>query len=95
VVSVCTVETDSTAHNVIPQVVKMKGTVRTMDAKVQDFVEARVARSSRARRLPLAPRAEVHYQRGYPVTVNTPENTASPPKWRAGLGPRSTPTPPP
>jgi amidohydrolase len=26
VVSVCTVETDSTAHNVIPQVVKMKGT---------------------------------------------------------------------
>jgi amidohydrolase len=37
VVSVCTVETDSTAHNVIPQVVQMKGTVRTMDPAVQDL----------------------------------------------------------
>ena len=39
VVSVCVVETDSTAYNVIPQVVKLKGTVRTMDPKVQDYVE--------------------------------------------------------
>jgi amidohydrolase len=75
VVSVCTVETDSTAHNVIPQVVKMKGTVRTMDPKVQDQVEAAIARIAEGTAMALGARAEVHYQRGYPVTVNTPENT--------------------
>ena len=43
VVSICVVETDSTAHNVIPQVVRLKGTVRTMDFGVQDFVERRIS----------------------------------------------------
>jgi len=75
VVSVCTVETDSTAHNVIPQVVKMKGTVRTMDHTVQDFVEARIGQIVEGTALAFGARAEVHYQRGYPVTVNAPENT--------------------
>lgn len=75
VVSVCTVETDSTAHNVIPQVVRMKGTVRTMDHAVQDFVEARLAQVVEGTALALGARAELHYRRGYPVTVNTPENT--------------------
>ncbi len=75
VVSICTVETDSPAHNVIPQVVKMKGTVRTLDAKVQDFVETRLAQIVEGTALALGARAELHYQRGYPVTVNAPENT--------------------
>jgi hippurate hydrolase len=69
------VATDSTAHNVIPQVFKMKGTVRTMDHTVQDFVEARIAQIVEGTALALGARAEVHYARGYPVTVNTPENT--------------------
>ena len=56
VVSVCTVETDSTAHNVIPQVVKMKGTVRTMDASGAGLRrDGGSARSSRAPRWPWAP----------------------------------------
>jgi hippurate hydrolase len=76
VVSVCTVETDSSAHNVIPQVVRMKGTVRTMDPQVQDFVEARIGQVAEGTALALGARAEVHYQRGYPVTVNAPEQTA-------------------
>jgi hippurate hydrolase len=76
VVSVCTVETDSTAHNVIPQVVKMKGTVRTMDPAVQDFVEARVSEIAEGTALALGAKAEVDYVRGYPVTMNAPENTA-------------------
>lgn len=75
VVSVCTVETNSTAHNVIPQVVKMKGTVRTMDHGVQDFVEARLAQVVEGTALALGAKADLHYKRGYPVTVNTPENT--------------------
>ena len=65
-----------TAHNVIPQVVKMKGTVRTMDPAVQDMVEARIAEIVAGTAMALGREAEVDYQRGYPVTMNTPENTA-------------------
>jgi hippurate hydrolase len=75
VVSVCTVATDSTAHNVIPQVVKMRGTVRTMDFGVQDYVERRVKEIAEGTALALGARAEVAYTRGYPVTVNAAENT--------------------
>ncbi|MES2664621.1 MAG: M20 aminoacylase family protein [Pseudomonadota bacterium] len=75
VVSVCTVETDSTAHNVIPQVVRMKGTVRTMDPAVQTFVEARIAQIVEGTAMALGAKASVQYNRGYPVTVNTPDNT--------------------
>ena len=75
VVSVCTVATDSTAHNVIPQVVKMKGTVRTMDFAVQDYVERRVTEITLGTALALGATAEVDYRRGYPVTMNAPENT--------------------
>jgi amidohydrolase len=76
VVSVCTVATDSTAHNVIPQVVKMKGTARTMDFAVQDFVERRVKEIATGTALALGAQATVDYQRGYPVTVNAETNTA-------------------
>ena len=75
VVSVCTVTTDSTAHNVIPQVVKLKGTVRTMDFGVQDYVEGRVKAIAEGTAMALGAKAEVAYQRGYPVTVNAPDNT--------------------
>ena len=75
VISVCTVETDSSAHNVIPQVIRMKGTVRTLDAKVQDFVETRLAEVVEGTALALGARADLHYHRGYPVTVNAEENT--------------------
>jgi hippurate hydrolase len=75
VVSVCTVETDSRAHNVIPQVVKMRGTVRTMDPTVQDFVERRVGEIVQGTAQALGAVAEVDYRRGYPVTMNAAENT--------------------
>ncbi len=75
VVSVCTVQTDSTAHNVIPQVVKMRGTVRTMDPKIQDYVERRVIEITQGTALALGAVAEIDYRRGYPVTMNAPENT--------------------
>ncbi|MCX7288977.1 MAG: M20 family metallopeptidase [Rhodobacterales bacterium] len=75
VISVCTVETDSTAHNVIPQTVKMKGTVRTLDPGVQDFVETRLAEVVEGTALALGARAGLQYMRGYPVTINAIENT--------------------
>jgi len=75
VVSICTVQTDSTAHNVIPQVVKLKGTVRTMDAGVQDQVETRLRALVEATALAFGASADLAYQRGYPVTVNAPTQT--------------------
>jgi hippurate hydrolase len=75
VVSVCTVETDSTAHNVIPQVVKLRGTARSLDPQVQDFIEKRITEIVTGTALALGAKATVDYRRGYPVTMNTPENT--------------------
>ncbi len=75
VVSVCTVTTDSTAHNVIPHTVVLKGTVRAMDPAVQDFAERRVREIAEGTAATLGARADVDYRRGYPVTVNAPENT--------------------
>ncbi|MFN0114475.1 MAG: M20 aminoacylase family protein [Paracoccaceae bacterium] len=75
VVSVCSFRTESEAYNVIPQTVRLKGTVRTMDAKVQDFVEARVKAICEGTALAFGATADVDYRRGYPVTMNAPENT--------------------
>jgi len=75
VVSICTVQTDSTAHNVIPQVVKLKGTVRTMDSGVQDQVETRLRALVEATALAFGASADLAYQRGYPVTVNAEPQT--------------------
>ncbi len=75
VVSVCAVETDSTAHNVIPQQVVMRGTVRTMDFAVQDYVERRVHEIAEGTARTLGGHAVVKYERGYPVTMNAPDNT--------------------
>ncbi|MEO8244524.1 MAG: M20 aminoacylase family protein [bacterium] len=75
VVSVCRVETDSPAYNVIPQVVVLKGTVRTMDFAVQDYVERRVREIAEGTAMTLGGKAEVIYERGYPVTMNHEVNT--------------------
>jgi hippurate hydrolase len=75
VVSICVVETDSPASNVIPQTVKLKGTVRTMDPKVQDLAEQRLTEIAQGTALALGARAEVSYTRGYPVTVNATTQT--------------------
>ena len=65
----------ATAHNVIPQVVKLKGTVRTMDPAVQDFVERRISEIVEGTAMALGAKAVVNYNRGYPVTINAEENT--------------------
>jgi hippurate hydrolase len=75
VVSVCTFRTESEAYNVIPQTVHLKGTVRTMDPKVQDQVEGRIKAICEGTALTFGATADVDYRRGYPVTMNTPENT--------------------
>ncbi|MEZ5867571.1 MAG: M20 aminoacylase family protein [Defluviimonas denitrificans] len=70
VVSVCTVATESDSYNVIPQSVTLKGTVRTLDPKVQDFVEDRIKAVVTGIAGALGATAEIDYRRGYPVTMN-------------------------
>ena len=76
VVSTCVISTDSNAHNVIPQTVVLKGTVRTFDAAVQDQVEARMNELPVQMAAAYGASAVVKFQRGYPATVNAEANTA-------------------
>ena len=75
VISVCVVATDSTAHNVIPQVVKLKGTARSLDPGVRDQLEEGIARVATNIAAAMGATAQVDYQRGYPVTMNDDQAT--------------------
>ena len=74
VVSVCTMEGDSLAHNVIPQRVKMRGTTRSMQESVRDLAQLRVTQIVEGTAQALGAVAIIAYRRGYPVTVNAAEN---------------------
>jgi hippurate hydrolase len=76
VVSVTSFETESKAHNVIPQTVHLRGTVRTMDPAVQDLAEANLTRIAETTAAAFGAAAEVAYTRNYPVMVNADEPTA-------------------
>lgn len=75
VISVCVVSTDSTAHNVIPQVVKLKGTARSLDPAVRDQLEEGITRVATNVAAAMGATAQVDYQRGYPVTMNDDQAT--------------------
>ena len=75
VISVCVIATDSTAHNVIPQVVKLKGTARSLDPGVRDQLEEGIIRVATNIAAALGATAQVDYQRGYPVTMNDEQAT--------------------
>lgn len=75
VVTVGTFKTDSNASNVIADSVVMEGTVRTLANAARDLAETRVRSIVEATAAAFGAKVELTYQRGYPVTVNTPENT--------------------
>ncbi|MCW5722167.1 MAG: amidohydrolase [Devosia sp.] len=75
VLSVTMVEAGE-ADNVISRTAKITGTVRTLDGKVQDFIEARLAEFVPQFALSFGAKASVRYARGYPVTVNSEAETA-------------------
>ncbi|WP_147124504.1 M20 aminoacylase family protein [Shimia ponticola] len=75
VISVTSFETSSHAYNVIPQTVHMRGTVRTLDAAVQDQVEARMDAVAQSTAAAFGATAEVEHRRGYPVMVNSDVQT--------------------
>ncbi|MBZ0130898.1 MAG: amidohydrolase [Rhodobacteraceae bacterium] len=76
VVSVTSFRTESDAYNVIPQHVQLRGTVRTMDRGVQDMAEDKISMITRHTAEAFGARATVTYQRGYPVMVNSDDQTA-------------------
>ncbi|MEO9515291.1 MAG: M20 aminoacylase family protein [Paracoccaceae bacterium] len=70
VVSITSVETSSKAFNVIPQKVKLMGTVRTMSNEMRDLAEKRVHEICEGIATTFGGKAVVDYDRNYPVMVN-------------------------
>ena len=64
-----------TAFNVIPQEVRLKGTVRTMSAEMR-ALRNRLTAIAEQVCAAMGGAAEVTYHRGYPCMVNHPEQTA-------------------
>jgi len=76
VVSVTSFRTESEAFNVIPERVALKGTVRSMDAETRAMAEKRIREMAPALAGAFGAKAEVIFNRGYPVMINHPEQTA-------------------
>jgi len=69
-VSVTSFQTSTTAHNVIAEQVKLRGTVRTFDAEVRDNTERRMTEIVEGVAAAFGATAVVNYERGYPALVN-------------------------
>lgn len=63
------------AYNVIPNEVRLTGTVRTLLPETRDFAEKRLAEVAAAAASLHGATARVNYSRGYPVTFNHAEQT--------------------
>jgi hippurate hydrolase len=75
VVSVTSFETSSTAFNVIPDRVTLKGTVRTLDPEIRDLAEERMTAIVEGTATMFGGSATLDYTRNYPVMVNSDEQT--------------------
>ncbi|SFQ95635.1 M20 aminoacylase family protein [Poseidonocella sedimentorum] len=76
VVSVTSFETDSKAHNVIPQSVQLRGTVRTMSDESRELAERRIGEICRGVAATFGGEVDITYRQGYPVMVNHEAQTA-------------------
>ncbi|GIK87675.1 MAG: amidohydrolase [Betaproteobacteria bacterium] len=74
VVSVTQVHAGDT-WNVIPEQVVVRGTVRTFDRAVQDLIEQRMREIVAGVAATFGMQASVRYERRYPATVNTADET--------------------
>ncbi|MFS0917400.1 M20 metallopeptidase family protein [Brevibacillus sp. 179-C 1.1 NHS] len=75
VVSVCSFVGGGEAFNVIPDQVKLKGTVRTYDENVRTAAEQSLRRIVEANCQAIGATCEIVYQRGYPATWNDETET--------------------
>ena len=69
VISICEFHAGN-ARNVIPQTAVLKGTVRTLTAKVRGLVEKRIREVVAGVAQITGAKIDLVYERGYPVTVN-------------------------
>jgi len=75
VLTVGTFNTDSAASNVIAHQVRLQGTVRTLDPECRKIAERRVFEIAENTAKAMGAAASVSWEPGYPVTMNTKENT--------------------
>jgi len=77
VVSICSMETSQIgAFNVIPDFVKLVGTVRSFLPETRDLAEKRVREIVGKLAEAFGGSAQIDYRRGYPATINTPRESA-------------------
>jgi len=62
-------------NNIIPEEARMVGTIRTLDAAMQDKVHADIRRTATHIAESMGATADVEIDRGYPVTDNNPALT--------------------
>ena len=75
VVSVTSFETSSKAFNVIPQRATLRGTVRTMSTEMRALAEKRIKEICSGIAATFGGTVDVNWMPGYPVMVNTEEQT--------------------
>ncbi|WBU63225.1 M20 aminoacylase family protein [Paracoccus aerodenitrificans] len=75
VVSCCSLETDTDAHNVIPQKVLIRGTARSLVPEIRDMQEEAIRRVVENTASAFGATAKLEYRRGYPVTTNHADQT--------------------
>ncbi|MSQ89510.1 MAG: amidohydrolase [Betaproteobacteria bacterium] len=72
VISVCSMETSQTGvFNVIPESVKLIGTVRSFRPQTRELAEARIKEITTGIAEAMGGSAQIEYKRGYPSTINT------------------------
>jgi hippurate hydrolase len=74
VVSICMFQAGNT-DNVIPQTVRLRGTARSLDAGVQNLLEANLHRIVENTAAAYGAKAKLTYRRSYPVLVNHDKET--------------------
>jgi hippurate hydrolase len=75
VVSVTAMHSAGEAYNVIPEKIHLRGTVRTLDPDLRELAEARITAIAKATAEGFGGQAEVQYHHGYPVMINSEEQT--------------------
>eukprot|EP00796_Vickermania_ingenoplastis_P009369 gene9369-6588_t len=73
VLTICSAETSTSAYNVIPTSVKLRGTLRTTDNKVREDARRMMVEVIEGMAHAFGAEAEVQFSCGVPVTVNHPE----------------------
>ncbi len=75
VLSTTSFHTESNTFNVIPQTAYIRGTVRCFDSHTRDLMEHRLNEIVDLTARTYGAKANVKYERGYPPTINHPEQT--------------------